>query len=198
MAAESARNTWWRVLLVTISFTLPLLLLSPLFWCPNGLLQTSGYLGKSALRKVDFELVQEDMVDERLPGIKSFSKIRFLSRGNAVSAIVKNYVPLLEFSKAEGGQLAAEAFNARLQEEEATLEREASAARDGAGVLRTSLASIRQSKDTVNGMLGPELAGQGGSVHAVADAGTPKRSTSMQDPTFYWTSLHSWKPMWHD
>lgn len=63
------------------------------------------------------------MSDERLPDIKAFHRSRFSSRGLAVAAIVANYVALLMFLKAQGGQEAVKTANARLKKGEDALEK---------------------------------------------------------------------------
>ncbi|CAM9558335.1 unnamed protein product [Scytosiphon promiscuus] len=121
------------------------------------LTDASGYMSKSSLRQLGFRLTQIDKGDARPSGLKSLHKIRFLSRGLAVAAIVKNYVPLLTFLKAEAGQLAVAANNTRLQKAEDALQRDAASARATADILRTQYAALNASKLSVVQDLGPDL-----------------------------------------
>lgn len=90
------------------------------------LIQMSGYLCKSPLRKAELRLLQDSMRgelgDDRLPDIQGYIRIRFLSRGTAVASLVKNYPVLLSFLRAQGGQCAVQAANARLAKDEGALE----------------------------------------------------------------------------
>lgn len=90
------------------------------------LIQVSGYLCKSPLRKAELRLLQDSMGgelgDERLPAIQGYIRIRFLSGGTTVAS-------LLSFLRAQGGQCAVEAANARLLKEEGALEVRASTCR---------------------------------------------------------------------
>eukprot|EP00904_Undaria_pinnatifida_P008282 jgi/Undpi1/4584/HiC_scaffold_18.g07938.m1 len=63
------------------------------------------YLCKSSLRKANLKLVAANM-GEKFVSPQAYIKIRFLSRGTAVAALVKSYLVLLKFFYEEGGGAA--------------------------------------------------------------------------------------------
>lgn len=57
-----------------------------------------------------------------VPDVHECCGISVLSRGTAVTALVKNYAVLLTFSRANAGHATALAANERLRKEEVALE----------------------------------------------------------------------------
>lgn len=104
-------------------------------------------MSKSSLRKLHFKLTQAEKSDLRLPSLKKVHKIRFLSRGNALSALMKNVVPMLTYFKVAGGQVAVNQDIARRLQEEADLDREAEPSRVALTSLRASINALADSRD---------------------------------------------------
>lgn len=113
-------------------------------------------MNKSPLRKLEFKLLRDALSDERFPSLKKLHKIRFLSRGLAVSAIVANYQFLLTFFRTQGGKLAVTAANSRLQEKEDALHSELTQIRANLNGMYQMQDKVRVDRDAALEMLGPE------------------------------------------
>lgn len=140
--------------------------------------QVNGYLCKSPLRKAELKHLAKNM-GETLSSPQAFIKVRFLSRGTAVAALVKGYPVLLAFLKEQGGLTLVNATNKRVTAELNALEERAQQARGMCGVFLQTKTGIMASTQALLNQFGPNPSVvQQEQMNHIIMAAQPGKSTS--------------------